>query len=118
MKIIKIVLRIFAVFSLAFCIFALLFANMALSPCSNDTKKVLFEIENGDSTSESIAKLSRAGLIKNKFVFNMLYVMSGRDGLKKGTYEISPSMPPIKILQLFLKGSSPPLVKSTVKKKL
>ena len=114
----KIVLRTVAAILFIFCVIALLFANMALSPSSSDTKKISFSVEPGEGVSDSISKLSHAGLINNKFVFTMLYRMSGKHEFKKGTYELSPSMPPIKILRLLLKGSSSSLVKSSVKKKL
>ena len=108
-------LRFFAIFLFVFFILALMFANMALTPYSTNTGKITFYIEPGESVAQITSNLSQVGLINNKIIFWMLYCMSGRHIIKSGKYELSPSMPPIKILRLLLKGTSPSLGKSSVK---
>ena len=108
-------LRFFAIFLFVFFILALLFANMALTPCSTNAEKITFYIEPGENVAQITSNLFQAGLINNKIIFQMLCCMSGKHSIKSGKYELSSSMPPIKILRLLLKGTSPSLGKSSVK---
>ena len=77
-----------------------------LAPVSDDTQKVSFVIENGDSVTKIGNNLEKARLLKNHNVFKYLVQFQGlTNSLSYGTFQLSPSMNVSEIIAELTSGS-------------
>ena len=77
-----------------------------LAPVSDDTQKVSFVIENGDSVTKIGNNLEKAQLLKNHNVFKYLVQFQGlTNSLSYGTFQLSPSMNVSEIIAELTSGS-------------
>lgn len=82
---------------------------------SNSTARTYFELKPGMSAQEVALKLEEQGLIRNATAFRYLSKLENVDSkLAAGEYCFSPSMSPNEIIQAFLKGPAPDVVKITI----
>ena len=98
-----------------FCFAVLLWWSGSFKAVSNSTDKYYFEIKQGSTAATIAAELEDRNLIRESLVFRYLCKASQADSkLAAGDYYISPSMKPEEIVQLFLKGPAPNIVRVTI----
>ncbi len=74
-------------------------------PASDDSHLVTFTVDPGESASEIATQLEQAGLIKSASNLQLIARIDGVQGmLRSGTFSLSPSMPPTKILDVLTDG--------------
>lgn len=79
----------------------------AETPCSSNTKKILFSVHPGQNIHAAARQLQERNIIKSPFKLRVLSRIRGLDRrLKVGEYPLSPSMTPNEILDIIVSGKS------------
>jgi UPF0755 protein len=105
-KAMKIVAAIFIVVIFVVVIGSLVLANALLPYNREDTSTVDFKVESGWGSSTVVDKLYEQHLIKNAKLVKLYLKINPRDGIKEGTYPISPSMSVDEIFDLISSNKS------------
>lgn len=65
------------------------------------------EIKKGDSLFSIATTLEKEGVVRSKYTFALLALITGKGRkIQAGWYELSPSIPPLKILNILVEGRS------------
>jgi len=105
-KAMKIVAAIFIVVIFVVVIGSLVLANALLPYNREDTSTIDFKVESGWGSSTVVDKLYEQHLIKNAKLVKLYLKINPRDGIKEGTYPISPSMSVDEIFDLISSNKS------------
>lgn len=84
-------------------------------PVSDSSEKYLFELKPGMSAAQIADQLEQKKIIRDADYFRYLCKINNADSkLVAGEYYLSPSMNPKEILQSFLKGPDPDIIRVTI----
>jgi len=76
-----------------------------MTPIEPAVPPKIFLVEHGASLSRVAHKLEEEGVIRNKWLFVLWARLNGAESkIKSGEYLLGPSMPPIKVLSVLIKG--------------
>lgn len=81
-------------------LFGLIAFNFLLGPVSNESKEVLFEVEDGSSVYSVGEKLKEEGLIKNYLAYKIYVRLNNVNGYKAGVYKLDKSYSTKYIIEL------------------
>jgi len=73
-------------------------------PLSNEGEPKNFQVEAGQGVFEVSENLEDEDLIKNDFLFNILFLLKGRKTVKAGTYTLSKKMNIAEIFEKLTEG--------------
>ena len=95
---------LFLAFSSSICFFLDLL-QYAKKPSDNSSAKKVVIIQPGQEFNATTEKLFKAGIIKNRLKFKLFAILKGHDkSIQAGEYLLSPSMPPVIILEFLVNG--------------
>lgn len=98
----------------AFILFGGLIAGTVFGPVSGAKRNVDVTIPRGASISRIAAILERRRVINNAMAFRVLAKLNGDPSIEAGTYRLSPSMSPERILKELEWGANTRMVRITV----
>lgn len=86
-----------------------------LNPVSNDTNKIDFTINKGDSKTKIVEALKDASLVRSKYASLIYIVLSGNTNLQAGSYELSRNMSTKDIINALNNGDIKDIKKEEVR---
>lgn len=106
-KIAKIIIIVISLLFIASAALYFYIRNDLYSPLLKDSKKVVFEIEKGQGSSEIIEGLEKQGLIRQKWTITLYLKFSGNASkLKAGTFLLDKANSPVKNLEIIVSGET------------
>lgn len=106
-KITKIIIIVISMLLVALIAFYFYIKNDLYSPLSKDSKKIVFEIEKGQGSSEIIEGLDKQGLVRQKWTIALYLKFSGNASkLKAGTFLLDMANSPVKNLEIIVSGET------------
>ena len=93
------------IFFASFLIFSCILINYSMSPINDKNTTVTVDIPTGSSFLKVARILEEGGLIKNRFLFNLLAIFKGATRLiRAGEYEFNTSLTPSIVIRKLMRG--------------